>query len=123
MILINFLLIIVAIVFLLLLGGVSFIIAIIHLTFSVSKNRDKEVSKYFRKIALTIDVLGAVMCGTLFNLMLITQDSQHKFKGELVTVSKILGQNEAAGTLTGLGIWVVAQLNKIEEDHCKNAIN
>ena len=40
-----------------------------------------------------------------------------------MTVSKILGYNEAEGTLTGLGIWVVAQLNKIEEDHCKNAIN
>ena len=123
MILINFLLIIVAIVFLLILGGVSFIVAIIHLSFSVKKNRDKEVGKYFRKIALTIDVLGAVMCGSLFNLILIKQNSQHKFKGELMTVSKILGYNEIEGTLTGLGIWVVAQLNKIEEDHCKNAIN
>lgn len=123
MIVINLLLIIVAIVFLLLLGGVSFIIAIVHLFFSVKKNRGKEVSKYFRKIALTIDVLGAVMCGSLFNLTLITQDSQHKFKGELVTVSKILGQNEAAGTLTKRGKKIVAILNKIEKDHCKNAIN
>lgn len=123
MILINFLLILVATVLLLVLGGVSFIVAIIHLIFSVSKGRDKEVSKYFRKIALTIDVLGAVMCGSLFNLILIKQNSLHKFKGELMTVSKILGYNEAAGTLTGLGIKIVYLLDKIEKDHCKNAIN
>ena len=123
MVLINFLLILIATAFLLLLGGVSFIIAIIHLSFSVSKGRDKKVGKYFRKIALTIDVLGAVMCGSLFNLILLKQNSQHKFKGELMTVSKILGYNEAEGTLTKLGEKIVSLLNKIEKDHCKNAIN
>jgi len=123
MIVINFFLILIASVLLLVLGGVSFIIGIIHLTFSVSTGRSIEVSKYFRKIALTIDVLGAVMCGSLFNLILLKETSVHKFEGKLVTVSKILGYNEAGNTLTKLGSGIVWILNKIEKDHCKNAIN
>lgn len=121
--LINFILLLISVIFLISLGSISFLISIVHLIFSVSVGRFKVVAAYFLSIAITVDILGNIVCASVFNLVLIKQSSAHKFGVERKTVSKVLGYNELHGTLTKLGRGLVAILNLIEENHCQKAIS
>ena len=119
---INIFLFFIATILILCIGTPAFIIAVIHLFFSVATGRTQRVSAYIRKNAIFVDILGNIICGTFFNLVLI-KDSTYRFGERPETVSKVLGINEMNGTLTDLGKRIVWILDKIEKDHCKNAIN
>ena len=76
---------------------------------------------YFIQTAIHIDIFGNKNLRTLFNLTLITENSQYKFGETEVTISAVLGYNEKHETLTKTGHYVVSLLNKIEENHCYKA--
>ncbi|MDB4301943.1 hypothetical protein N9924_00100 [bacterium] len=97
---------------------IGFIYSLISLRF--------RFSSYLKVIAISIDQLGNVICGELFNDTLIKGDTfnikPHNFGDEDETISMVLGINKERGTLTKLGEWVSSILNKIEKDHVEKAI-
>ena len=119
--LINTGLFLLAIILIIFIGVPSFIIIIIHLFFLASTGRTQRVSTYIRRNAVFVDILGNIICGPFFNLVLITKTATYKFGERPETVSKVLGMNELNGTLTKLGKRVVRILNKVEENHCLKA--
>lgn len=76
---------------------------------------------YFKRIAVSIDQLGNVMCGFLFNLILIKKDG-YKFGNEDDTISRVLGVNKKIDKLTKLGKFVANILNKIEPNHVEKSV-
>lgn len=76
----------------------------------------------FLSIATSVDASGNVVCKDLFNLVLIKKGG-YKFGKRKETVSSVLGKNQRDGTLTGLGIWVSNNLDKIDSDHCLKSID
>lgn len=79
------------------------------------------LSKVMRSIAKTIDILGNVCCGALFNAVLITKGGYH-FGREGETISSALGKNLLKGTLTKTGYALASFLDWIDENHCINSI-
>ena len=92
------------------------VIDLVKLKFSV-----KGFSKFYRALALSIDQLGGVILGPLFNAILITKDG-YKFGDEDDTISYALGRNLELGTLTRRGRWLQVTLDNIDKDHCKKAV-
>lgn len=72
-------------------------------------------------IALWIDQIGNVVGRDLFNKILITKWG-HKFWNVHETISCVLWHNQITNTLTDLWEWLANLLDKIEKNHCKNAI-
>jgi hypothetical protein len=110
---INLLLIILATV-------LSLALSPIGLMYSIIKRRFK-VKKYFKSIAKSIDQLGGVVMQDVFNDLLI-KDSNHNFGDEDETISSVIGKNKVDGTLTNLGVWLDAILERIDPNHSINAI-
>lgn len=78
--------------------------------------------KYLFSIALSIDQLGNVVCGRLFNLTLIYQSSIYKFGNEDETISSVIGKNKRANTLTITGKLLDSLLEIIDSNHSIDAI-
>ena len=57
----------------------------------------------------------------MFNRILITEEG-HQFGNVHETISCVLGHNQRDKTLTKAWKWLADLLDKIEKDHCKNAI-
>lgn len=74
-----------------------------------------------QSIALWIDQIGNVVWRDLFNRILIQED-WHKFWNVHETISCVLGHNQRDKTLSKLWEKLANLLDKIEKDHCKNAI-
>ena len=106
----------------------SFPIGITYALFSIlfskysTRIKNKELNLYFRKLAIAVDQFGNVLMGPLFNKILITKDSKHKFGNVDETISSVLGKNKLDNTLTKLGKWLANFLNKREKDHVEKAI-
>jgi len=74
--------------------------------------------KTARSIDVFFNVIGAdIMIDTLI------KKGGYKFGNQKETISSVIGKNDRMGTLTRLGIFLRWLLDKIEEDHCKDAIN
>lgn len=74
--------------------------------------------KTARSIDVFFNVIGAdVMIDTLI------KKGGYKFGNQKETISSVIGKNDRMGTLTRLGRFLRWLLDKIEEDHCKDAIN
>ena len=116
---ISFLLMIVAIILSIILFPIG--VCFIFFTNLFSKWKLTNLSKYFIKVALSIDQLGTIVMGPLFNLILITKDG-YKFDDEDDTISYVLGRNKLRGTLKPLGKFLANTLDKIDEDHCVKAV-
>ena len=84
--------------------------------------KNKEVNIYFRKLAIAVDQLGNVLMGPLFNKILITKESKHKFSNVDETISSVIGKNKLDNALTNLGRWLANFLNRQEKDHVEKAI-
>ena len=119
---INIILLIIAIVLMTTIGLISFIYSVIDLFFSVSRGRFYEISKYFKEIAVEIDIFGNFICKRLFNLLLLTPKSRYKFGVNQETCSSVFGKNQKFNTLTKLGIIIANILDTIEPHHCKKSI-
>jgi hypothetical protein len=78
--------------------------------------------KYLYKIAMGIDQLGNVVCGQLFNLILVKKTSIHKFGNEDETISSVIGKNKQSITLTFTGQLLDKLLDIIDKNHSIKAI-
>lgn len=103
---------IIAILLSIILFPIGFIIAIFY----------PKREKYLFNIALSIDQLGNVVCGQLFNLTLIHRYSVHKFGKEDETISSVIGKNKKANTLTVAGRLLDMLLDIIDRNHSIDAI-
>lgn len=72
-------------------------------------------------MAWAIDILGNVLCKDFFDAILI-KPTGYRFGEVGETISSVLGKNERDGTLTRAGAWLVAVLDWLDPDHCRNAI-
>ena len=76
--------------------------------------------KYLYEIACSLDALGNVICGPLFNRMWIVPGG-HQFGSYKETISKVLGINKYYNHLTPHGRWWADVLNWIDKDHVEKA--
>lgn len=81
----------------------------------------KKLGRYWFVMAISVDQLGNVVLGTMFNDIMITKYG-HKFGDEDQTVSMVLGVNKAMGTLTKFGKFIADVLNFIDKNHVEKAI-
>jgi len=79
------------------------------------------VNDYLFMIALSIDQLGNVIGGPLFNYILI-KENIYEFGDPDDTISYVLGRNEAVGNLSLLGKLIVWCLNIIDPGHTQMAV-
>ena len=108
---INFILLILAIILFSILAPIGFIYAMFF-------NSRKE---YFLQVAIAIDQHGNAVCGKLLSLLLIKKDG-FGFGNVDRTISFVIGINKAAGTLNNKGLFIYNLLNKIDPNHCEKAI-
>jgi 8-oxo-dGTP diphosphatase len=73
-------------------------------------------------LAKAVDKYGNVMCGELFNDLLIKKESRHLFGRIEQTISMVIGYNQLAGTLSKTGHFLNAILNRIDPNHSVDAI-
>lgn len=112
----NIILFVTSIVLISIFFGIGVITALIKIIFY------KASTRYFKDCAITIDVLGNVLCQHLFNVILIKENSKNKFGKLDYTISKTLGLNQMDETLTCGGILLVKFLDLFEKDHCLKSI-
>ena len=113
---INVILAITARLLYLIVGPINFIIVMWN-GFSI-----KRMSGYFLGDATSIDRFGNYNFRTLWNSVLITKESKHKFGDFRETISSVLGKNMVAGTLSGVGQILAWTLDMIDKDHCIKSI-
>ena len=75
--------------------------------------------KYFWKVLISIDQLGNVVCGKLFDLTLV---KGHYFGDEDETISSAIGRAKLEGNLTILGKSLDWFLNLIDTNHSIKSI-
>lgn len=82
----------------------------------------KGTNKRLKDSALVIDVLGNVVFGPVWNLLLINKNATHLFGRLWDTLSEVLGWAEKENTLTLLGKLIVYLLHRLDPYHCQWAI-
>lgn len=118
----GFILFLIAVVLTVLTVPIGMIYTILKLSFRLKFGVLFKVSNgYFYRFALAIDQMGNVAMQDLFNDILISNDG-YKFGNVDETISSVLGKNEKAGTLSGLGKILVKILNFIDPGHALNSI-
>lgn len=75
---------------------------------------------YHLDIAISLDQLGGVIGGPLFNRIL-RKKGGHKFGNPDETISFVLGELKESGHLTKLGKFIADKLNQIDPNHVENA--
>jgi len=108
---INFILLILAIILFSVLAPIGFIYAMLF----------KGRKEYFLQVAIAIDQHGNTICGKLFTVLLLKKDG-FGFGNVDRTISFVIGINKAAGTLNRKGVFIYNLLNRIEPNHCEKAI-
>ena len=111
--LVNLLLILVAMVLLIILSPVGIAYGVVV---SFRRRNIAYLSGIFRTIAVSLDQLGNVVCGSLFNDILITKD-WYKFGDEDLTISYVLSRNKKTNTLKTLGMWLYTIIDRIDPGH------
>lgn len=79
------------------------------------------LASIIRSVAVGLDQIGNSVCRDLFNRVLIEKYG-YKFGKIDETISSVLGKNQRDDTLTLLGVLLVILLDRLDPDHCKNAI-
>lgn len=74
-------------------------------------------------LAIAIDQYGNGLCQHLFNQVLITKLSTHKFGNIDETISSVLGKNKLGCTLTIVGKIVDKILDTLDPDHSIKSID
>ncbi len=92
----------------------------IGMVYGVIKIAVMYIGAILKTLAIGINQFGNVVCADLFNDTLIKKDGV-KFGNPYNTISKVLGKNKRAGTLTKLGKFFANILNKIDPNHVENA--
>jgi 8-oxo-dGTP diphosphatase len=113
-------LLIIAIFLLYLLVPVTYLYMVIRTL--VSRKPKKFLKLWAGKTARSLDVLFNVIGADMLTDILI-KEGGYKFGNKKETISSVIGKNDRMGTLTRAGRFLRWLLDKIEEEHCKNAIN
>lgn len=114
---INFFLFKVAILLFLILLPYGLVFSILF-NLLCSNNLINYFSKIFLKLAVGVDQLGNVVCGTLFNYLFIKRHkTKNLFGDETETISSVLGKNLKTCSLTKTGLILVKLLNFLDKDH------
>ena len=106
--------------------SVFYVVGIIYTVLRSFKH--KGLKKYFYQIAFSLDQTGNVVCGPLFNDLLIAPNG-HRMGNQDETISHVLGMNLKGNTLYPFGILIskvvdkTAYLMSKEVNHCLNAAN
>lgn len=113
----SIILLIIAIILFAILAPFGLLFALVN---SIIKFRSpiKYILSLFERIAVGIDQLGNVMCGDLFNIILVKKVS-YPFGDEDDTVSKCLYFNRKHLSPLGKGIYNLLEL--LDKNHCKKA--
>lgn len=98
------------------------IVTIILLFFKDPREYFVNTSDYPFGISYGIDVLGAIICGDLFNVILIKKGG-YKFGKLGDTISYVIGRNILINKLTIAGLILNSFLNLFEKDHALKAVN
>mgnify|MGYP001589413376 CR=1 FL=1 len=111
---INFLLLLLAILLFLIFGTTGFV-------YSIVWRMMRSASVYFWQIAIAIDELGNTICQDLFNNTMRAKGG-HKFGNSDETISHVLGKLKKENKLLPLGKALAWILNKIDENHVEDAV-
>lgn len=117
---INFILFIVAIVLFVIIAPIWFIYSLIDWIIHPSKLWRK-ARWLFIGTAIAIDQLGNVICGKMFNDILITKD-WYKFGDEDETISSCIWKNKKLWTLKPLWKILYLILDFLDPQHSEKAI-
>ena len=118
----NFLLLIAALLLSVVLVPLGLLCTLCFCVFRLSPYQALDyLNRLAGSLALSIDLLGNVICGDLFNTYL-RKTGGYSFGRYNQTISAVLGHNKALGTLTDLGRVLANLLNFIDEEHVENAI-
>ena len=79
-----------------------------------------DLPRYAKGIGVVLSQLLNVTCGRLLT-DLCARPYGKAFGDPDYTTSAVLGWNQAHGTLTHFGLWIVQWLDILEEDHCLKA--
>lgn len=74
-------------------------------------------------LATALDIFGNVVCSELFNSILISKTSEHKFGKYGETISEVIGYNLINNTLSNAGKILNNILNFFEKNHTLKVIN
>lgn len=85
--------------------------------------RKCEFDAWYKTLAIGQDQYGNILGQYIFNDLLITKESKHKFGNPDETISSVLGKNKAAGTLTALGKGIANILNFFDKNHVEKAVD
>ncbi len=111
---INFLLLLLAILLFLIFGTTGFV-------YSIVWRMMRSASVYFWQIAIAIDELGNTICQDLFNNTMRAKGG-HKFGNSDETISHVLGKLKKENKLLPLDKALAWILNKIDENHVEDAV-
>lgn len=109
---INFSLMVLAIILSIFLLPIGWVYALVTLKLKIDR-----LNFYILTIAISIDQLGNVMLGPLFNKLMIKKCSKYLFGDEDDTISYVLGVNKLHGNLTFIGKSLAWLLDTIDENH------
>ena len=76
--------------------------------------------EYWKTAALELDIYGNYAYRATWNMSFQRAGYMFGVKGE--TISSALGKNQRDNTLTGIGKTMCWILDKLDKDHCMNAI-
>ena len=114
---INLLLLLIAIILFAVLAPLGFAYTVIS-SILYLKNPFKYISYIIKKLAVSIDQMGNVVCGDLFNIILVKSGTP--FGDEKDTISKVLHINN--NNLTKLGLSIYLALEIIDPGHGKKSM-
>ncbi len=115
---VNTVLLILAIILSIFLLPLGWLYALITLKLNISK-----LNFYILTVAISIDQLGNVMLGPLFNKLMIKEDSEYKFGDEDDTISYVLGLNKLHNKLTRLGKSLSWLLDAVDKNHVLKTVD
>jgi len=114
---INFTLLLIAIILFAILAPFGFIYTLVSSIFYL-ENPFKYIAHIILRLAVSIDQMGNVVCGDLFNMIMVKTGTP--FGHEDDTVSKILYINR--NNLTKLGLCIYNLLETIDPGHGKKSM-
>jgi hypothetical protein len=80
------------------------------------------LNEQYTSLAVCKDVLLGIALAPLLNKILITKDSIYKFGIFPQTISYVIGINHINGSITKFGVFWFNFLNRVDSNHCKNAV-
>lgn len=118
---IPILLMMVAIILFAFFAPIGILVTLILVFIKDSRERFARFADYPYGIAHTIDILGNIVCGELFNIVLIKHGG-YSFGVRTETISSVLGKNKRANTLTAMGKIIAHLLDTIDANHCIKSV-